>query len=436
MSYETRSELKRRHMAALRELVEESERRGTTLTEVLIALLIMSIGIVALAVIFPISVGHTIKATQLTQATDQRFNAETFVDLHPQVITRPQLYGNVELNLTAPAGDTNDPPLGAFGAVGSFNIYMFDPLGYAQALANTGNQPANINQRIEHWYGQQNGAPANLIPRYPISWRTIPAALSVCASLDSWVLQYEGFGTPGAPVQLQPPPITNPPQPPPGTGVISATIAGLQGVTLNQTQVGAQPFPPVRAVIFSADGAYSQTRNLLQIKGNQIFWSEATNNLDANGNGWIEDFALPQNVFPMGNVRIEQQEARYTWMLSVHRPADKIGIVDVVVYFGRDFKFSDDERMYSTNQFIAGNQVIVVNYPAGQKPFIRKGGFMFDAGNGYWYRIVNFIDTPAALAATVTIEIPAVLGSAAAGGLVMFPRNVVDVYPIGTKSFP
>ena len=30
-----------------------------------------------------------------------------------------------------------------------------------------------------------------------------------------------------------------------------------------------------------------------------------------------------------------------------------------------------------------------VNYPAGQKPFYKKGGFLFDCYFGRWYRILQ-----------------------------------------------
>src|SRR5262249_17344155 len=60
--------------------MQRRSRGGATVTEALIALLIMSIGLVALAVLFPLSVLRSIKASQFTNATDVRYNAEAAID--------------------------------------------------------------------------------------------------------------------------------------------------------------------------------------------------------------------------------------------------------------------------------------------------------------------------------------------------------------------
>ena len=60
-----------------------ARRDGSTLTEVLVALLIMSIGLVSVAVMFPLSVLRSIKGAQLTAATDARYNAEAMLTVFP-----------------------------------------------------------------------------------------------------------------------------------------------------------------------------------------------------------------------------------------------------------------------------------------------------------------------------------------------------------------
>ena len=55
---------------------EVIKRSGVTLTEVLMSLMIMSIGISAVAVLFPISVLRSVQATQLTNAAILKRNAQ------------------------------------------------------------------------------------------------------------------------------------------------------------------------------------------------------------------------------------------------------------------------------------------------------------------------------------------------------------------------
>ncbi len=64
-------------------------RRGTTLTEVLMSLMIMSIGVVSLATLFPISAARVLEATNLTNATVLKHNAEGIVDSFSAIIHEP-----------------------------------------------------------------------------------------------------------------------------------------------------------------------------------------------------------------------------------------------------------------------------------------------------------------------------------------------------------
>ena len=64
----------------------------------------------ALAVLFPLSVLRSIKASQFTNATDARYNAEAAIDMFHSIIVNPAI-----------------PPNGLPGS------YIFDPLGYAVA---------------------------------------------------------------------------------------------------------------------------------------------------------------------------------------------------------------------------------------------------------------------------------------------------------------
>lgn len=414
-------------------------RAGATLTEVLIALMIMSIGIVALAVMFPLSVLRTVKATQLTNATDLRYNAEALIDMYPAMIKKPinpnyqYISGNNATNVA-----TADPPL--------TTNYVIDPIGFVnvQNLAAIGAVANGLNftNRPEHYFGNTGASTWNGqstlfgIARYPLFWRTPAAAAAIATLPDSWQLQYENFRFNFA---------SNAPA---GDGVTQINVTGLGASGFQLPVAGAGGATPItRAVLFSPDGTASQVRALTQVTGDTITWSENATGVDVNQNGVLDDYPLPTSFQNppagngIGNVRIETQDQRYTWLLTVRQSAVGLGSVDVVVFFTRPDNLADDELLYPASFGFnsLGNlstQQVTVSYVPPQKPFMRKGGFVFDAANAYWYRISSVTDTGAGTA-TLTIEVPVNASILAAnGGRAMFPRGVVDVFPIGSKSFP
>ena len=92
----------------------QHRRHGVTLTEVLMSLMIMGIGVVSLATLFPISTLRVLEATNLTNSTVARFNAEGIIDSFPQMIHNPD-----GVSTTREAGKN----------------YIVDPLGWHELLA-------------------------------------------------------------------------------------------------------------------------------------------------------------------------------------------------------------------------------------------------------------------------------------------------------------
>jgi hypothetical protein len=399
-------------------------RAGATLTEVLIALLIMSIGLVSLAVLFPISVLRSVKAAQFTTATDARYNAEAMMDLYPRMIRDP---GYIGTNLT-----TN---------------FIVDPLGFA--IVNQ-SLPANANN-----FGTDPNPPAGSgiaagpfpsLKRYPFFQTSALTAAQQEASADfmvtmpdSWVVQFEG---PGVLPKAVPTSAT-------GTTQIDVTGLNASGFTAIPAGITA------RALIFSADGLTSQARFLTSVGSgtpqstvDTVVWTEdknANNALDpgedVNGNGNLDHYPLPASFVPGGKVRIELQERRYTWLLTLRPDAlGKSASVDVVVFFKRKFEVNVDEMLYQAN-FLSGVNNVTITYTAATKPFMHKGNYIFDANNAFWYRISNVNDNGTG-SATIYFDVPANASSpvvptgansTATYGRAMFPRNIVDVYPIGSK---
>ncbi len=106
---------------------QQNPRGGTTLTEVLMALLCMGIGVVAVASLFPIALLRSAQATQLTTATILRFNAETTIDLYNGYDTTLPYNSNNNRNLiyNPDLGTTSDTGIGDQNNTG----YLIDPLG-------------------------------------------------------------------------------------------------------------------------------------------------------------------------------------------------------------------------------------------------------------------------------------------------------------------
>jgi prepilin-type N-terminal cleavage/methylation domain-containing protein len=415
-----------------------SPRRGSTLTEVLVALMIMSIGLVSVATIFPISALRGMKATQITQSVDLRYNCESMMAVYPNMILDP----------------------GHTGSTLSLVNFVVDPLGCA--IFNSTSAPAIVASFGNDGSSTTSPNASNVVPRY--SYITITgnvandmaAADKIVTMPDSWILQFEGVGTN---------PVTFPAAAP---GYTQLTVAGLSasGFALPVKPAGFAPQPPPspnypvawapvsRAVIFSADGLSAQTRQITQFgtpSADMITWTE-----DLNGNGQVDsgedvnyssntsitippavpdNFPLPSGFVP-GKVRIETQDRRYTWLLTVRRDSSGLpggATVDVVVFFNRKFELAD-ERLY-TAVFNSGSQQVTVNYPAGSPPFLQKGGYIFDANNAYWYRMsvvpaetvpgqrIIYIDVPANASNTGLVKQPQA----------MFHRSIVDVYPLGSK---
>ena len=129
-------------------------RSGVTLSEVLVSMVIMSIGVVLLSTLLPISILRTAQATQLTHAVFLRNNAEAAIESNPLVLSNMQI---------AP---------GSFGVIdplGSMLVTPAQPLGGAGGIARA-----------------SGGA------------TTLPRADQLATLPDSWTLVREDSVVPGS----------------------------------------------------------------------------------------------------------------------------------------------------------------------------------------------------------------------------------------------
>lgn len=393
------------------------DRGGATLSEVLISLMVMSIGVVSLATLFPISVLRSIQATQLTNATIHRMNAEQLIDTFPRLVHNPQTI--------LPA--ISEAQSGRF---------IVDPMGWTNPALQVDFNPAAAYQ-INSFFGNNstsNTVPPNPIRRYSgalnsaFPLNTPTAALLAASMGDTWQLAAKGNTTASSTTSVTLPATTD-----------TATFLSAY----NKFGTGVR----VRVVAMSADGRQSAVRE----------HSTATP---------LDLTALPTiswtNPIPLATsprFRLEIYDARYSWLLTVRKTPNSLypvgdANVDVVVFHKRTYSVASEQIFNLLPKAGANPNNVGLDVGDSQftldltstnamtppvKPFLKKGSFVFDAENAHWYRVVQVREH--AVNPVITIDRPAVAAITAGMALpnngpdILAMPGVVEVYPIGTISY-
>ena len=464
------------------------DRRGVTLVEVLMSLMIMAIGVSSVAVLFPISVLRSIKASQLTNATILKHNVDVLTDVQSELIFDPD--GDYRSNLGVAARRTT---LDEHFRTPAARNYIVDPVGFYTHLDDQ-QVGLNANGSAPGFAGTfgNTGTDAFGVPRWGGGLTAtdgrgpIDAAHRKAIRLKAMALANQGDGW-ETQIDAQ------------AVGLVTGGVTLSADLDLSQVPTAQLVLPPdgnggylvadpelYRVVVFSLDGRFSQAYPLVAINRTaspQIaYFSEDLNNnggLDAledvNMNGAVDIRSLPAEF---GGVvtRVLLQSKRvndYSWMLNVRRRGDgQARSVDVVVRFNDGVSITDERVFQAT--FVPSSSTppvtrrsVWVRKPSRStpadttEPKIRKGGFVFDAINGIWYRIQDVQDAPLFPAAgslfndfdyLVTLQedikatdgagavtgTPLTLAPVPAGpyGAAMFPTGIVDVYPMGSRNVP
>lgn len=359
-------------------------RAGTSLTEVLMSLMIMSIGVVSVATLFPISALRTLEANKQTNSTIARFTAEAFVDVDPQLIHNPDgvaafpgatVTDSTPYNSAISVTPPGPPPQTTFRG----RSYLVDPIGW-QAFNESPTTPGSplpgpfsafptppfsdfthpttspsppitpLSLPRDFFGNRQSDTVTWPLPRryvgasaflpfanpYPTNAAQLIAArvraMAVATQPDNWKLVAESQVT-----------------------VIStstvAAVTGTTGVTLDNdadlSLINLAGTGVYRVVIFDIDGEHSETRTLYNVNAGTL-------SVDWVPPGPAQPQLLPTrfNASPttgaspnIGKVRIEVADQVYTWMLSVRKQSSGPASVDVVVFFKRNFD-PNNERVF------------------------------------------------------------------------------------------
>lgn len=357
-------------------------RAGTSLVEVLMSLLVMGIGVVAVATLFPASVLRSVQATQLTNATILRYNAEAVLAAIPELLS---------IVATPAAGNTTKA--------------IVDPLGYYKTGAE------------DSTYQGAFGGPGGVTRYCPTTVITsVNTAERITTSEDSWITVLETE-------------ITSQPD----TTLGKITLPSSAVVSDVPVVAAGSPTPSSFIVFIGEQGSRRSMvmRQITKITGQDVYYTEDLNNNsmldtgeDFNFNNILDGNALPSG-FVVNRVRIESWEPRYNWMLTVRKNDSGVSNVDVVVFFRRSFT-TEDEKVY--NATYKGTGIYTITVPGGgDPPFWKKGGYLYDLNSGTWHRVQK-IDT-----GSNQVIVENNPSYTPASTKVMFLRGVIEVYPIGNK---
>ncbi|MBA4031138.1 MAG: hypothetical protein C0478_09660 [Planctomyces sp.] len=450
-------------------------RSGVTLSEVLISLMIMGIGIVGLASLFPVSVLKSVAATNMTNSAVLSYNVRGLRSSLSQVATGAPIW---QPGLTVTAGparptylipaiadervmfprvvfrcstggttgryeptwrtgtgiyadgngdSTPDDPADAtqWASLSLANGYVVDPLGSFRM------QDAFSSATAANFFGNDGTNPLNTIPRFAGSATTLLQATQLATLPDSWLLQIESKAD-NFPVAVN--------------GDNSFTIAFPDQTGLDQIVNPA--LTTSRLVMFDAD--------LREVIVRQIAATPAPTSTELSYIG-----ALPSGFLPTV-IRIETQELRYTWLTTTRVKTDGTRNSDAAIFFRRQFG-PNDERLHGAyvGAYVDGSgaaaSVIVVKYDVNDPPKWKKGGYVLDAGRMRWYRIAELQTDFASLAAAKPTDFPGAAfyptalttGTGATyaririegrvsensnDGQVIVMPNIVDVFPLNPLS--
>lgn len=366
-------------------------RAGTSLVEVLMSLLVMGVGVIAVATLFPTSILRSVQATQRTNATILRYSVEAALDAAPDVLFAPDWNG------------TNQPDYAShFG-----QKYIVDPWGFAE---HGGLEFGRLNGETLR-LARYRGAPGLTTARRARDF--------VCAP-DSWIATVDGL-------------VATAPASQPGATGLSLTLNNFQldrdlsidedrnrnavldsGEDVNGN--GALDITPSRIVL---TGRNTQDDSKVTIV------REITGTPAADQVTWLAMQPLPAN-FVADQARIETFEPRYSYLLTVRQSTTGDSAnVDVVVFFRRSFDPADEQQYSGKYNKSTGVFTLQSTTP---RPPMKKGGFVFDLQNARWHRIQKINER--------TLDITLESAPTEFGTVVLFPRGVIDVYPLGNKQNP
>ena len=390
-----------------------SSRPGTTLTEVLLSMMILSIGVLCLASLFPIGILSSVRATQLTNAVALKQNATAQIRIMPGLVLDPDqdkspMFGTKSNYIVDPLAFT---PLQPNAAASTIKVFDEDTNGNFRI---DGNEDVNGNGKLDSLY------------RWHAGYNTRAKAEALATLPDSWA-------------ELA----TSAPQVLP-----TATRVKLASAVDLKVASGIDSSTRMRVVLLDPTNAQSHTAGVTASGVNtttrQLSWDQKRPLSAANRAAITE-------------VRLQHQEFKYSYLLTVRRQLDEdkngnlvldagedfngngfldrgngSASVDVVVYHRRDFNLAAEVPLFSPSGFVKDKTAVMVYVPTGFK--YKNGGYLLDATNLRWYRIESGVassTTSTGANVLFTLQQPIIEDARPSPNAVILSSHVIQVFQLG-----
>lgn len=399
-------------------------RPGATLTEVLMSLLIMSIGIVSVIALFPVAILQSIRASQLTNAKILEEDVTEIVRANPELLLaaapwQPNKSYSLNEYVTPrlPPGsrypDTNLVFYVANGSDAGTSGILEPNWPRDPSMTRTDNTVTWTADQVTRYVVDQLGR-ATIDSAFAAEFGNDGTNRDGVLRVDlETTLDLSDLGLTSAQLldlfEL------------PDSWSVAIEVAPSSVTATSVTVPGSVEISAVnslfRVVVVSADGTRSAVRSVAAAPtGSTINLSGANLPTDLD------------SVSEVSVVRIESFTRRYTWMLNVLR--DPLGRTraQCAVIFNRPFSV-DSEHAYGYSINAGTNRAQVdVSWASGDpKPLIRPGNYAFDVDSCRWYRIidVNGSTSPVTVTFDTSLE-----GDGTVNEKMIFMPGVVSVFDL------
>jgi len=458
------------HIKSYTDSRTSNRRSGSTLSEVLISVMVLGIGVISVATLFPLSVLRALRANQFTQATVLRYNAEASIgalDLSNkyQFFGPDNRPGQSGVNDNAANGTdatgTHPGPNGIAGDGDDYSIWdndelyssgsddvnrvLIDPLGYHlmgdlggnwnRSFGNTADPNFPTRPLLRRVSGGHPGNNANSGSSFNFT-RAEAQVLATLQDQFTTLFDVEVASAVGTPIDR----VNLPTRVDSSTGDELAAIVQSGGV--------------VNVTVFANGSGFVRQVLAEDLDGN----GSLDPGEDVNGNGNLDETQARQIIFDpplpasvgtgaVERVVVQSLSEDFTWMITARLESRDLEVdMDVVVFHKRRFD-EDDERIFNciVNDTDPGADniydeiVVVYSSGAGNRPFAKAGDWMLDVSNNYWYRVQSIrsegqdTDGDGNLEMVIRIDRSLIDLDGNQAIQAAFMRGVVEVYPIGRQ---